>query len=483
MPKIPPMKKALAILVGIALLASFTGCKKEQPEATTAATEEKIELTYYRLFDGEDIFEPLIRQYESEHKNITINYKKFTDADKYLNLIINELAEGQGPDLFSMQNTWFVQHRKKLSPVPSDLISVDDFKNVFVNIASKDLILPDDSGVNQIYGLPLYIDTLALYYNQDQFEDAVPSRGKPASTWSELQEDVFKLTKADNSFERFERAGIAMGRSDNVLRTVDILYLLMIQFGAHFYDSKYSEATFAENQGASTDGIENPGVDALQFYSSFALPSSKYYTWNASLSKADSDEKELKTFARGKVAMIIGYSHMYQQILDQIQQLEKKGEKTISANSVKIAPIPQLEDPKTSTEKRDTYGSYFAETVSRTSEHSKEAWEFLSFLVSKENLQYYNEQTHRPTSRRDMIDDQKDDPIYGVFADQIGFAESLPMADDEAYDEIFKKVIDAVLATKDAKEVLMVAQEEISALIPKGGLFPITILPTEGNTN
>jgi ABC-type glycerol-3-phosphate transport system substrate-binding protein len=465
------MKKLFAVLIATSVVVALSGCGKKQAPVKQAQ-QEPVQLTYYRLFDGEDVFTPIIAEYQKQNRNVTINYRKFTDPEQYLDLIINELAEGEGPDLFSMHNSWFVKHRKKLSPTPQNLIGVEDFQETFVKVAADDLILPDETGSNRIYGLPLYVDTLALYYNSEHFEDAVPSRGKPASTWGELQEDVFKLTKSDNSFERFERAGIALGRSDNILRAIDILYLLFIQYGVDFYDSGYTEATFAS-------GATPPAADALAFFTGFALPSSKYYNWNAYLANDDSDEKEITTFARGKVSMIIGYSYLYEQIQDTIKDLDKKGRKTISKNVVKIAPIPQLENPETSTEKRDTFASYFAETVSRTSKHPEEAWKFLSYLVGKENLEHYHEQTKRPTSRRDMIEVQKEDAIYGVFADQIGFAESLLLANPQAYNKLFTKAIVDVLATKSPKDALKEAEANANLYIPPAGLFPITVLPEE----
>lgn len=475
----PRFKKITLALIPLLLLGSFLpGCiKKKQTTGETTEAEE-IELVYYRLFDDSDIFEPLIQEYEREHPNVTITYHKFTDPEDYLELIINELAEGEGPDLFSMHNTWFTQHRKKLSYATTDLISVEDFETTFVDVAAQDLILPDETGTNRIYGLPLYVDTLALYYNEDHFEDAIPSRGKPASTWAELQEDVYKLTKADNSFERFEVAGIAMGRSDNILRAVDILYLLMIQFGAVFYDETYSEATFSEAQGASATGLYYPAAEALDFFTSFSLPSSKYYTWNAFLADNDSGDQEIETFARGKVSMIIGYSYGYEQIVNKIAELEDEGKTAIDPGVVKVAEIPQVKDPETSTEKRDTYASYFAETVSRTSEHPQEAWEFLSYLVGKENLQHYHEETNRPTSRRDLIEEQSEEAIYGIFVDQIGFAESFPMSDAEGYEDIFEGVIEAVLDTEDAQKVMNAAEKAVNAMLPEGGLFPITVSPS-----
>ncbi|MBT7484152.1 extracellular solute-binding protein [Candidatus Peregrinibacteria bacterium] len=469
------MRKIVAITVILVLtLGTLSGCKK-QTNTTTTVKKDDVELTYYRLFDDEDIFEPLIREYESENSHVTINYRKFTDPEQYLDLIINELAEGEGPDIFSMHNTWFTQHRKKLTPIPNTLITTEDFNNVFVSVANDDLVSPDSTGTDQIYGLPMYVDTLALYYNQDHFEDAVPSRGKPASTWEELQEDVYKLTKADNSFERFEVAGIAMGRADNILRAIDILYLLMIQFGTDFYDEAFTEATFADAAGAITGSLSHPGVDALSFFTQFALPSSKYYTWNAYLADDDSAEKEVKTFARGKASMIIGYSYLYEQILDEIAELEKKGQDTINSSTIQIATIPQVEDPETSTSKRDTYASYFAETVARTSENSEEAWKFLSFLVEKENLEHYHTETNRPTSRRDMIEEQAEDATYGIFAEQIGYAESFPIADADAYEEVFAEAIEAVLNTEDPDDVMKDAQEKVNLYMPSEGFYPVTV--------
>jgi len=484
------MNKKTILIVGagvIALILIFlivfgAGCLR-QKENIKVQKVEQIELTYYKLFDNSDVIEPLIQEYQSKHTNVKINYRKFTNANEYFDLIVNELAEGEGPDIFSVPNTWFTKNYKKISPAPLDLIPPKVFEDTFVAVTAGDLVRSDPlTGSSAVYGLPMTIDTLALFYNKDQFDDKIPERGKPSTTWEGIKEDVYKLTKKDNSFERFEVAGIALGYADNISRASDILMMLVIQMGGDFYDENYAKAIFADSQGISSDGSTlKPGAQALELYTSFANPSNKNYSWNTYLSDANSDTKEITTFARGKVSMIIGYSYMYDEIMNEIDELKNKGLDTIDKNSVKVAIIPQMKDPALSTSKRDAYAHYYVETVPRTSKNSRYAWDFLNFITTKESLQHYYDQTHKPTSRRDMIDDQKNDPIYGVFAEQIGFAESIPIYDENSYSVSFMKAVNAVLATKKPEDAMKIAQDEINAILPGGGLLPQVTVKAEDN--
>jgi len=50
--------------------------------------------------------------------------------------------------------------------------------------------------------------------------------------------------------------------------------------------------------------------------------------------------------------------------------------------------------------------------VSRNSKNPSLAWDFLIHLSSKQSLIDYNEKTNKPSSRIDLLDDQKLDPIY-----------------------------------------------------------------------
>jgi len=475
------MDKRILLIVGggiaavllIVLIMFGAGCLRTK-EPTKIKNTAQIELTYYKLYDDSDVIEPLIQEYQAKNPTIKINYRQFTNPEEYYDLILNELAEGEGPDIFSVPNNWFIKNYKKISPAPLDLVPPNAFEDTFVAVTAKDLIRTDPAtGSSAVYGIPLSVDTLALYYNKDQFDDKIPERGKPATTWEGLKEDVYKLTKKDNSFERFEVAGIAMGYADNITRAFDILTMLILQEGGDFYDKNMAKAVFADNQGVGSDGNPiKPGAKALELYTSFSNPSNKNYSWNNYLSDANSDTKEITTFARGKVSMIIGYSYMYNQIINEIDELKNKGLETIDTASVKVAMIPQMKDPTISTTKRDAYAYYFAETVPRTSKNARYAWDFLIYLSGKESLTYYNEKTHNPTSRRDMIDEQKIDPIYGVFAEQIGFAESLPIFDEKAYNTAFIKAINAVLATKKPEDAMKIAQDEINAILPSGGLLP-----------
>lgn len=466
-------KKILAGLLVWMILFSFGGCF-EKTKTDKPTTPETIELVYYRMFDDEDVIKPLISEYQSKHPNVRIIYRKFSEINEYLDLVVNELAEGEGPDMMSVPNYWVLRNVKKINPLPETMMSVPQFEQTFVSVAKSDLVLRDPyGGGDKIYGIPLMVDTLALYYNKAAYEDKIPSRGRPASTWEELKEDVFLLTKKDNSFERFEVAGIALGRADNVARAVDVLYLLMLQYKASLYNENISKAEFSRQKSTQATGESiNPATEALNLFSSFALPANKNYSWNAYLSDPASSDKELETFAKGKVVMIFGYSYLYEQILAKIKELRQKGVTTINESDIKIAVVPQIIDPAVSSEKRDAYANYFVETVSRTSDHPQEAWDFLMFLSSKENIKYYGDKTHRPTSRRDMIEEQKVDPVYGVYAEQTGYAESFPIYDQVKYSEIFSRAIDSVLATISPSDAIKVAESAINEILPPEGLIP-----------
>ncbi|MBD3341667.1 MAG: extracellular solute-binding protein [Candidatus Lokiarchaeota archaeon] len=462
-------KKATIYPVILSILFNFglTGCRKKEAPPPQESYEG-IELTYYKVFDDSDIIEPMIAQYEADHPGLEIHYKKFSDFNEYQRTILNEMAEGEGPDIFSMQNTWFTSNYRKLMPMPETLGDPSAFEATFVNVAYDDLVRTDENGIESVYGLPMTVDTLALYYNENHFEDRIPERGRPSNTWEGIKEDVVLLNKEDNSFDRFEVSGIAMGRADNIDRAVDILYLLFLQYGVDFYNENISEAIFAGQQGGE---FAYPALEALDFYTGFADPDQKHYSWNEFTADDDSEYKEIESFAGGDVSMIIGYAYTYDIILEAIDSLDSKGFKTIDKDSIRIASVPQLYDPAVSSEKRVTYASYFAETVSRTTEYPDLAWDFLIFMTSKENLDYYFEKTNNPTSRRDMIQDQEKDPIYGVFASQIGYAESFPILDYYTYKDIFSEVVSRANIEGTARSDLVYAQDQINLMIPEEGIL------------
>lgn len=460
--------KLIPIIFIVVIFSSvLSGCR-EKEVSDKPDTYDGIELTYYKVFDDSDVIEPIIHDYEAKHPGLTIKYKKFSDFDEYQRVILDEMAEGEGPDIFSMQNTWIASNTKKITPMPEVKGTPDDFESIFVDVAYNDLVRVDENGLEQVYALPMTVDTLGLYYNKAQFEDRIPTRGKPSDTWEGIKEDVSLLNKPDNSLDRFEVSGIAMGRADNIGRGVDILYLLFLQYGVDFYNDNISEAIFAGQQGGL---FAYPGVEALKFFISFADEDQKHYSWNEFIVDDDSEEKEIEAFASGKVSMIVGFSYMYDEIVNQINLLEAKGVKTMDKDDIRIAQIPQIFDPDTSTDKRVTYANYFAETVSRNSKYPDIAWDFLIELTNKKNLAYYFEKLHKPTSRRDMIEDQKKDPIYGSFAAQIGYAESFPIMDYYTYKDVFTEVVSNANLVGASQGNLLGAQEEIMKLLPVEGLI------------
>lgn len=466
-------KASKILIIALVLITPLVlgGCKKKCPKATKniPGTEEyrpdcpyeekqtgggKKELNFYYVFDDSDAFKEQIQAFQSQNQGVVIRSKKFVNLEEYEDLIINEIAEGEGPDVFMVHNSWMLKHWKKLLPQPLDLpvvVTPDLFRQVFFQAAADDLLINE-----QVYGMPLSIDSLAIYYNKAYFRDLIATSDNPGSLWEEIKNQVFQLTKRNNSPERFALAGMGIGRADNVNSAVDMLYTMMLQYGVSFYDDRGEAATFADT-----------GEAALELYASFGLPTYKNYSWNEYITGFEPAKKEIHPFIRGKVAMIAGYPYLYDVLVQEIQNQQKTGGQHIDVDDIGIAPMPQLVSPTEST-RRDTLASYFPLVVARTSDVPKEAWSFIQFLASADSLQTYHKKTNRPTSRKDMVTEQQTEPLFGVFAYQAPFAKSFKIYDAAAYHKVFSEAIQQVVDNvATPKKALQDAQTKITCVIKK----------------
>lgn len=397
-------------------------------------------LQFWGVYDEPSYYADIISQYEKANPGIKIAYKKF-NYDDYEKTLVNSMASGDGPDMWLMHNTWLPKHNDKIAPLPQTiegqsvpLMTLQEFKDKFVDAAREDLV----SG-NQIYGLPLYVDTLGLYYNKDIFNSA--GIAFPPATWDEFNDDVVALTKYDAK-GHIARAGAAIGTTANVNRSSDILMLLMMQSGVRMTSDDETSATFAESVGNI-----NIGETALRYYTDFANPSKVVYTWDSQ------QHYSVDAFVEGKAAMMINYSH---QILT-IHSLAPRFNFT-------VAPMPQIKDSAVNV----NFANYWAATVSKQSKYPVEAWKFLVYLTNTDNAMKYLTTSKRPAARRDLIDRQQSDSELGVFAKQSLSARSWHQVDNAIIETIFNNMIDSVnYGRSTARDALSDAEGKVNVLMIK----------------
>src|ERR1035437_7758161 len=376
-----PLMKIVKLLIGI-LAVVFLGIIifAVVIPALTKNNNQKVTLTYWGLWEDNRIMQSVISDFQRQYPNITIDYSK-QDIKQYRERLVTRINNGNGPDVFRFHNTWYPMLSSILLPLPNDTISKSDFNQWFYPVAQKDLI---KNGA--IYGIPLHIDTLALYINLDSFKSAGL---KPPTNWNDFINDSKTLTVKDVD-GKIKTAGAALGTFDNVNHAPDILSLLFVQNGVDL------------NNIPSTS---QQATDALNFYTSFALGDAN--VWDSTL------DPSILAFTKGNLAMYFGYSWDYFAI------------KAANPNlNFQIAPVPQLPNNTVN------LASYWVEGVSVKGKHQKEALLFMKFLADKNTQdKLYSEEAKTRAfgeiySRRDLADKLKDNPYVYPFVQQAKMAVS-----------------------------------------------------------
>jgi ABC-type glycerol-3-phosphate transport system substrate-binding protein len=315
-------KKSFYVLTMIAIATMVSGCSKKNP--TGSAISNKIVVW---SFEDPDYWKTTLEDIKNgqipELQGYEIEYVKKSLTSSYENDALNSMLSGQGPDVWAIPSDWVPRHKDKLYPAPA---GTPINKDLYASAVVQNNFIEE-----KIYGFSAFVDPLVVFYNTDLLDayirefsaqnppPKIPSRMNK-DEYSELPEVKaylneynFRSNIPDNwedliswtekytrrSGEGISRSAIALGSTNNVTYSAEILYNMMMQNGIKMVNDNNDLATFNQSINDASGNQVYPGKYAFELFNRFSDPKQATYTWNGN------QQKDIDAFIGGQVLMII----------------------------------------------------------------------------------------------------------------------------------------------------------------------------------
>lgn len=402
---------------------------------------QKAAIEFWTPENDAGAWNAVLDAYKASGSNVSVRVVQKDPTTYYIELL-DALAAGRGPDAFFLYDQDILRFSDKITPLPQNVFRFGplELRNNFTDFIAEALARGADQ---QIIGLPLWLDTLALFYNRDILNSAnIPN---PPATWNELADIAPRLTQISTT-RSIIRAGAALGGSVNVERGGDILSALILQSGGKIVNADTLDTDLGQSVSVSNAQI-NPSEQALSFYTSFAMPAKRTYSWAQTVPSA------FDAFASSRAAMAFGYERDRAHIQSRNPHL-----------NMSIAPLPQASTDAI----KINYGTFGFLTVSRLSKNAPSAWHFILFATAREGASLYLQASGRPPARRDLVTAQAPTADLQVFYNQSLSARGWLKPDAGRVNSIFNEMIENVLVGKFAPSASAEqAGARLQQLLPK----------------
>ncbi len=421
------MNKTQVILfgsIGIVIVLAILLILGVIPGLKQNVSSASADMLLWDFGSSPEIWTQTIGVYKAANPNINITYVQ-KDPNRFEEELLNALASGKAPDIWTIKQSWILKHKDKIFPFPevSLQFSKTDYQRLFADTSFS--FIQD----KQIIALPTSIDTLALFYNKDIFNsENIPN---PPSTWDDMLAVVKKTTKR-SAVGNIIQGGVAMGTIKNINHGVDVVSALLLQNGNSILDPE-SKTSDLGNQESS---------NAIEFYRSFSDSGKKNYSWS------DEMPSSLDAFAEEKVSMAFGFSTDYPLIKAKNPRL-----------NFAIAALPQQNDSTIKT----NYGVTTGLTVSRNSKNPLEAWRFILYATTDPTaIKFYLNGTGKPPAYRPYVNADILPPYGEVFQKQVLSAKSWLQPDEDKVSSVFQNMIQS--ARGNASSINQVADSAAGQL-------------------
>lgn len=384
------MTKILSAMLVLILISSvLIGCggsnnaSKEDgstAQASSGAKEpaneksgEKTTITFWNGFTGSDrpSYEAIVKNFNDTSKTTEVKME-IMPWDSLYQKLTTALATGQGPDTFACNTERIGTYAK-----PGAIVPIDDLYSggLDSNVIPKGL-MDNLKYEGKIYGAPMNLATLLLYYNKDLFKAAGLDPEKAPANWSELQDYAVKLTKESGG--KVDQYGFGIATKE----TIPMWPVLIWGNGGDFIDLSTKKSVINSPQT----------IEAVQIWSD--LIKNKHISPPV-LTGAEVD----KLFESQKLGMYM------------CGPWAVAGFKNAGIN-FGVAAVPA------GPSKAVTLGTSVSAYLTKDSKHKEEVYEFFKFWNSKESQINLSLGSGFPPTRTDLTDDAKlkENPYVSAFA-------------------------------------------------------------------
>ncbi len=297
-------------------------------------------------------------------------------ADSFDEKFVEALASGIGPDAIVLPEESIYRHFDKITPIPYQTFTERNFKDSYLTGAEVYL---NPKGV---IGIPFSIDPLIMYWNRDMF--ASKGIANSPKYWDEFLALSSKLTEKKGA-SGLTKSAVALGEFSNISNAKEIISAMSMQAGNYF--------TGINSEGDLTLNLDKEKfLDVLDFYSQFANPLKKVFSWSRSLPNSRT------VFSRGDLGVYFGFFSEKNDIFGSNSNFD-----------FDYGYLPQVRNG----DNRVTYSNMLAISVLKQSRNPSATMK-LAFLVgSKEAVKIWGDLTGLPPIRRDLYSEKPTDS-FGI---------------------------------------------------------------------
>ncbi len=419
------MLRNLAILAVIAVLvmAGCTPSATSEPTAipTPAETSGKMVLEFWHAMGGHngEVLEGMVAQFNEENPDIHVesvfqgNYTAI--AQKFWATIQADAAPP--PDVAQIGGAPMFGATGYLAPITD----FTDGPNGIDRAEIYDAFWTYNTAGGKLWTMPFNNSMSVLYSNKDLFRAAGLDPEKPPKTWDELVEVAQALTRDTDGDGQVDQWGFNTTSS-----THWYLSAMILQNGGRIINEDETRVLY--------DGPE--AIEALEFWGELVnlhkvMPPAQHRV-------AEED------FLAGKLGMLVQSSAGLPGTLEEAPF--EVGVAMIPANKARVAPI----------------GGASLVIVQGEEAKMDAAWEFVKWLTSPENSNYWGMNTGYVPIYKDALETPemqqflKDNPLYQTVIEQLEYAYGIPVFSE--------------LGTSDAELRKAVEKVELSAATPREAL-------------
>jgi multiple sugar transport system substrate-binding protein len=433
------VRKVTALLVSLLLAIPVAAC-------SSSATESgKVELTYWPAANPVevDFAKQVVKEWNAKHPDIQVKVQPLPASRSTEEVLLASIAAGTTPDVTSNINPGAVGQFVQAG----GMLPIDEIPGAMETILErtpKETVEAFRSKDGHLYQVPWKGNPILILYNKKLFREAGLDPEKPdLSTYSKFLYAARKLTKDTNGDGKPDIWAIA----PNVEQT----------WWQRFFDFYPWYIAATEGSTLLKDGKaafnNEQGLEVMNFFRTL---------FSEKLAPQSTFKENL--FTLGKVSMVITGPWALADVKKQAPNME-----------IGVLPIP-VPDSMAGKKQVITYGDPKNIGIFRTTKHPKETWEFVKFLISKENDLKFLQMTQQIPFRAGLTEDPEakrfldQNPVLARFVEQAPYTRAVDDTDKvtDVFDALSLEYQQAaVMGKKDPKQALNDAEQKINQLLKR----------------